>query len=121
MQVKENEQEAAKSDAVFPCILKILPTCVFNTKDPIVLGVDVVEGIAKVRSTPSCSCSCPQPSSNNNLLRARTLHAAIHTPPPSTANSLHGTVLNNLTVCITTARLCPLLDEFIRRSMQEAA
>lgn len=49
MQVKEQEQEAAKGDAVFPCILKILPTCVFNTKDPIVLGVDVVEGIAKVR------------------------------------------------------------------------
>ncbi|KAK9915050.1 hypothetical protein WJX75_004126 [Coccomyxa subellipsoidea] len=52
-QVKDAEQEAAKTDAVFPCILKILPTCVFNTKDPIVLGVDVVEGIAKV-GTPIC-------------------------------------------------------------------
>lgn len=50
--MKDAEQEAAKSDAVFPCILKILPTCVFNTKDPIVLGVDVVEGIAKVRWCP---------------------------------------------------------------------
>lgn len=47
--MKDAEQEAAKGDAVFPCILKILPTCVFNAKDPIVLGVDVVEGIAKVR------------------------------------------------------------------------
>ena len=48
MQVKEHEQEAAKLDAVFPCILRILPTCVFNKKDPIVVGADVVEGIAKV-------------------------------------------------------------------------
>jgi translation initiation factor IF-2 len=49
VQVKEAEQEAAKLDAVFPCILKILPTCVFNKKDPIVLGVEIVDGIAKVR------------------------------------------------------------------------
>ena len=48
LQVKEHEQEAAKLEAVFPCILKILPTCVFNKKDPIVVGADVVEGIAKV-------------------------------------------------------------------------
>ena len=46
--MKEDEQQAARLDAVFPCILKILPTCIFNKKDPIVLGVDVVEGIAKV-------------------------------------------------------------------------
>jgi translation initiation factor 5B len=29
-------------------MLQILPNCVFNAKDPIVVGVDVVEGIAKV-------------------------------------------------------------------------
>lgn len=50
MQVKEAEQEAAKVHAVFPCILKILPTCVFNKKDPIVLGVDIIDGIAKVQA-----------------------------------------------------------------------
>lgn len=54
MQTKEAEQEAAKLDAVFPCILKIMPTCIFNKKDPIVLGVEVEEGIAKVRTCPPC-------------------------------------------------------------------
>lgn len=53
MQTKEAEQEAAKLDAVFPCILKIMPTCIFNKKDPIVLGVEVEEGIAKVRTCRS--------------------------------------------------------------------
>ena len=54
LQVKDEEQEAAKFDAVFPCILRILPNCVFNKKDPIVVGVDIEEGIAKVRVTPFC-------------------------------------------------------------------
>ncbi|KAL0036218.1 hypothetical protein WJX79_008552 [Trebouxia sp. C0005] len=51
--VKDEEQEAAKFDAVFPCILRILPACVFNKKDPIIVGVDIEEGIAKV-GTPLC-------------------------------------------------------------------
>lgn len=50
LQVKDEEQEAAKFDAVFPCILRIIPQMVFNKKDPIIVGVDVEEGIAKVRS-----------------------------------------------------------------------
>ena len=49
MQVKDEEQEAAKFDAVFPCILRIIPQMVFNKKDPIIVGVDVEEGIAKVQ------------------------------------------------------------------------
>ena len=47
-QFKQAEQEEARFVAVFPCTLKIIPTCIFNKKDPIVLGVEVVEGIAKV-------------------------------------------------------------------------
>lgn len=39
--------------AVFPCVLKMLPNFVFNKKDPIILGVDVEEGILKV-GTPLC-------------------------------------------------------------------
>ena len=47
-QIRASEQEAARLEAIFPCTLKIIPTCIFNKKDPIVLGVEVVEGIAKV-------------------------------------------------------------------------
>ena len=39
--------------AVFPCILKIIPGCVFNKRDPIILGVDVVEGSLRP-GTPIC-------------------------------------------------------------------
>ena len=51
--VREEEQAAARLDAVFPVVLRIMPTCVFNKKDPIVLGVEVVEGIARI-GTPLC-------------------------------------------------------------------
>jgi translation initiation factor 5B len=39
--------------AVFPSIIKILPQHIFNQKDPIIVGVEVVEGILKV-GTPLC-------------------------------------------------------------------
>ncbi|XP_058112111.1 eukaryotic translation initiation factor 5B-like [Magnolia sinica] len=51
--LKEEKKKEAAEDAVFPCVLKIMPNCIFNKKDPIVLGVDVLEGIAKV-GTPIC-------------------------------------------------------------------
>lgn len=38
----------AHSRTPLPSSLQILPTCVFNKKDPIVVGVDVKEGIARV-------------------------------------------------------------------------
>ena len=46
--LKEEKKREAADEAVFPCVLKIMPNCIFNKKDPIVLGVDVLEGIAKV-------------------------------------------------------------------------
>eukprot|EP00742_Colponemidia_sp_Colp-10_P002334 GILJ01002490.1.p1 GENE.GILJ01002490.1~~GILJ01002490.1.p1 ORF type:complete len:972 (-),score=276.79 GILJ01002490.1:172-3087(-) len=48
----EKKREMAQQ-AVFPCICRIVPTCIFNKKDPIVLGLDVVEGILRV-GTPLC-------------------------------------------------------------------
>ncbi|KAJ8528518.1 hypothetical protein K7X08_022210 [Anisodus acutangulus] len=51
--IKEEQKKEVAEEAVFPCVLKIVPNCVFNKKDPIVLGVDVLEGIARI-GTPIC-------------------------------------------------------------------
>ncbi|GJW38029.1 eukaryotic translation initiation factor 5B [Tanacetum coccineum] len=51
--LKEEKKKEAAVDAVFPCVLQIMPNCVFNKKDPIILGVDVIEGILKI-GTPIC-------------------------------------------------------------------
>uniref|UniRef100_A0A0E0MYI9 Eukaryotic translation initiation factor 5B n=1 Tax=Oryza rufipogon TaxID=4529 RepID=A0A0E0MYI9_ORYRU len=51
--LREIEKDEKIVEAVFPCVLKIIPDYVFNLKDPIVLGVDVLEGVAKV-GTPLC-------------------------------------------------------------------
>lgn len=51
--LREERKKEAADEAVFPCVLKIMPNCVFNKKDPIVVGVDVLEGIVKV-GTPIC-------------------------------------------------------------------
>ncbi|KAI3807490.1 hypothetical protein L1987_23420 [Smallanthus sonchifolius] len=51
--LKEEKKKEAAEDAVFPCVLQIMPDCVFNKKDPIILGVDVIEGILKI-GTPIC-------------------------------------------------------------------
>ena len=45
-QIQEQKKEESKKDAVFPCILT--PLSVFNKKDPIVVGVDVAEGVLKI-------------------------------------------------------------------------
>uniref|UniRef100_A0A3Q7GT69 Eukaryotic translation initiation factor 5B n=1 Tax=Solanum lycopersicum TaxID=4081 RepID=A0A3Q7GT69_SOLLC len=51
--LKEEKKKEVAEEAVFPCSLKIVPNHVYNKKDPIVVGVDVLEGIAKV-GTPIC-------------------------------------------------------------------
>lgn len=45
-ELAERKKEESKLLAVFPCVLK--PVAVFNKKDPIVVGVDVVEGVLKL-------------------------------------------------------------------------
>ncbi|KAM1759582.1 hypothetical protein ACFX11_002561 [Malus domestica] len=51
--IKEEKKKESADEAVFPCVLKIMPNCVFNKKDPIILGVEVLDGILKV-GTPIC-------------------------------------------------------------------
>eukprot|EP00392_Amoebophrya_sp_AT5.2_P008897 g8925.t1 len=46
--IKELKKKEKSDEAVFPCVLKIIPQYVFNKKNPIIVGVDVVEGVVKV-------------------------------------------------------------------------
>jgi len=46
--VKAAKRDAASSDVIFPAVVKILPNSVFNKKSPIILGVEIEEGILKV-------------------------------------------------------------------------
>ncbi|XP_065075609.1 eukaryotic translation initiation factor 5B [Ochlerotatus camptorhynchus] len=52
-EIKQRKREEFKTIAVFPCKLKILPQFVFNSRDPIVMGVIVEAGIVK-EGTPIC-------------------------------------------------------------------
>ncbi|XP_052793842.1 eukaryotic translation initiation factor 5B-like [Mya arenaria] len=51
--LKKRKQEEFKHIAVFPCKLRILPQFIFNSRDPIVMGVSVEAGILKP-GTPIC-------------------------------------------------------------------
>ncbi len=51
---KHNINEKSNIEKViFPCVLSILPNCIFNRKSPIIIGVKVKEGILK-KGTPIC-------------------------------------------------------------------
>ena len=52
-ELKKKRQEEFKHIAVFPCKLRVLPNCIFNSRDPIVCGVSVESGFVKV-GTPIC-------------------------------------------------------------------
>lgn len=51
--LKEKNRETFKNVAVFPCKLKILPQFIFNSRDPIVVGVSIEAGVLK-EGTPLC-------------------------------------------------------------------
>lgn len=52
-QIEDQRRAEASALAVFPSIIKILPQHIFNQKDPVIVGAEVVEGILKV-GTPLC-------------------------------------------------------------------
>ncbi|XP_071086769.1 eukaryotic translation initiation factor 5B-like isoform X2 [Haliotis cracherodii] len=52
-ELKRKKQEEFKHIAVFPCKLRVLPQFIFNSRDPIVLGVSIENGFIK-EGTPVC-------------------------------------------------------------------
>ncbi|XP_044747665.1 eukaryotic translation initiation factor 5B [Coccinella septempunctata] len=52
-ELKARKREEFKHIAVFPCKLRILPNCIFNSRDPIVCGVMVEAGVVR-EGTPIC-------------------------------------------------------------------
>ncbi|KII73966.1 Eukaryotic translation initiation factor 5B [Thelohanellus kitauei] len=59
---KKQQADQHRHKAIFPCSLKIIPTNVFKTRDPIIVGVRVEEGTARI-GTPLCV-----PSRNNVVI-----------------------------------------------------
>ncbi|CAF3541853.1 unnamed protein product [Rotaria sordida] len=51
--VKKENQEKFRHLAVFPCKLRVLPQYIFNSRDPIICGVIIEDGIVKL-GTPIC-------------------------------------------------------------------
>eukprot|EP00128_Syssomonas_multiformis_P007464 Colp12_sorted_trinity150504_noHs@26000 len=49
--LREVRKKAAEDVVQFPCVLKILPQHIFNKKDPIVIGVEVMEGTLRIGTT----------------------------------------------------------------------
>ena len=52
-ELKKQKQEQFKHIAVFPCKLRILPQFIFNSRDPIVCGVQIEAGFVQP-GTPLC-------------------------------------------------------------------
>jgi translation initiation factor IF-2 len=46
--LERDRADDARQKVVFPCVLSILVDCIFNTKSPIIIGVEVKEGLLKV-------------------------------------------------------------------------
>jgi len=50
---KRRKQEELKHIAIFPCSMKIMPECIFAKRDPIIVGIKIIEGQLKV-GAPIC-------------------------------------------------------------------
>ena len=52
-QLTEERRKDQAPSAVFPCILKMVTGAIFNKEGPVIIGVDVLEGVMKT-GTPLC-------------------------------------------------------------------
>lgn len=51
--IMEQKRKDNAPQAVWPCWLRIVPGCIFNKKEPIIIGVDVLDGSVRI-GTPLC-------------------------------------------------------------------
>jgi translation initiation factor 5B len=51
--ITEQKRKDSADAAVFPCVLRMIPRAIINKKDPIIIGVDVIEGTLRL-GTPLC-------------------------------------------------------------------
>jgi translation initiation factor 5B len=59
-ELKQKKREEFKDIAVFPFKARILPEFIFNTRDPIIVGIKIEAGFLKIGS-PVCAV-CDDPS-----------------------------------------------------------
>ena len=52
-ELRDKDSEIKRKEAIFPCIIRIIPQYIFNRSNPIVVGVDVLEGVLRP-GTPLC-------------------------------------------------------------------
>jgi len=67
--------------ATFPVILDILPQCIFNTKNPIVIGVRVREGVAKLGTQICCIPSMATSGSASSSASSSSASVCVAGPP----------------------------------------
>jgi translation initiation factor 5B len=79
-QLEEQRKEESKMLAVFPCVLR--PVAVFNKKDPIVIGVDVVEGNLRM-TTPICAVKKNPVTGLKEVVNLGRVYVSPQNPPPS--------------------------------------
>lgn len=52
-QIAEQKRKDQADQVVFPCVLKMVPRAIYMKRDPIIMGVDVMEGSLRI-GTPIC-------------------------------------------------------------------
>ena len=52
-ELEEQKRKDAMPTAVFPCTIRMVPDAIFNKRSPIIIGVDITEGVLKI-GTPLC-------------------------------------------------------------------
>lgn len=87
---KEEQRRKNAGIAILPCVLKIIPDCIFNKKDPLVFGVKVEEGELRC-GTPLCVLSNDKSTPHLKIGRVDSIE---HNKKPVTVAG------KNLEVCI---------------------